>query len=212
MMGAAETMMARPATKDFLFGLATTIEKRTVISSGANCNVCHTDLAAHGYGRRGLETCLLCHSAPGVEDGPKYTYDSWYVRPTSGATMSFRELAHRIHAGNKLSRPYEVNGVFLGTPYPVSYQTVGFPSFVGGVAECTKCHGPGNTAWQEPAPRVHPLAPVPVRTWAAACGSCHDSRAAQTHFFLQTSNGFESCAVCHGRGRELSVEVSHKVR
>ena len=83
---------------------------------------------------------------------------------------------------------------------------------VGGVAECTKCHGPGNTAWQEPAPRVHPLAPVPVRTWAAACGSCHDSATAQTHFFLQTANGAESCAVCHGKDRENSVELSHKAR
>lgn len=205
-------MMAKPATRDFLFGAATTLEKRAVISSGANCNVCHTDLAAHGFGRRGLETCLLCHNAPGAEDGPKFTYASWYVRPTPGVTVDFRTLAHRIHAGKELSQPYETNGVFLGTPYPVSYNKVGFPSFVGGVAECTKCHGPGNTAWQEPAPRAHPLAPVPVRTWAAACGSCHDSATAQTHFFLQTANGAESCAVCHGKDRENSVELSHKAR
>lgn len=205
-------MMAKPATKNFLFGGATTLQPRAVISSGDNCNVCHTDLAAHGFGRRGLDTCLACHSAPGVEDGPKFTFAAWYVRPTPGATMDFRTLAHRIHAGKELSRPYEVNGVFLGTPYPVTYDTVGFPSFKGGVSECTKCHGANNNAWKEPAPRSHPLEPTPVRTWAAVCSSCHDSAAAETHFFVQSYNGGESCSVCHGPGKEFSVELSHKVR
>ena len=205
-------MMTRPATKDFLFGAATTVQKRAVISSGANCNVCHTDLAAHGFGRRGLETCLLCHNAPGLEDGPRYTYAAWYVRPTPGVSMDFRQLAHRIHAGKELTQPYEVNGVFLGVPFSATWDTVGFPSFVGGVSECTKCHGPGNTAWQEPQAQVHPLAPTPTRSWAEVCSSCHDSKAADTHFFAQTHSGAESCGVCHGKGRESSVEVVHKVR
>lgn len=205
-------MMAKPAQKNFLFGAATTVQTRAVISSGDNCNACHSDLAAHGFGRRGLDTCLVCHNAPGVEDGPKYTYAAWYVRPTPGTTMDFRTLAHRIHAGKELSRPYEVNGVFLGTPYPVTYDTVGFPSFKGGVSECTKCHGANNTAWKQPAARSHPLSPTPVRTWAAACSSCHDSVGAETHFFVQSYNGNESCSVCHGPGKEFSVELSHKVR
>ncbi len=205
-------MMARPATKDLLYGAATAIQSRAVISSGANCDTCHTDLAAHGFGRRGLDTCLLCHNAPGVEDGPKYTFASWYVTATPGATMDFRQLVHRIHAGKELTKPYVVNGVFLGTPYPISYENVGFPSFLGGVSECTKCHGAANTAWQEPAPRSHPMAPAPVRTWEVACSSCHDSDAARAHFYVQSALGSESCTVCHGKGREYSVEVSHKVR
>ncbi len=205
-------MMAPPATRDFLYGAATTVETRAVISSGATCNTCHGDLAAHGFGRRGLDTCLLCHNSPGLEDGPKYSYASWYVTGTPGASMDFRSLLHRVHAGKELTKPYVVNGVFLGTPYPVSYETVGFPSFKGGVSECTKCHGATNTAWQEPAARTHPLAPGPVRTWAVTCGSCHDSTDAQTHFLVQSWAGDESCGVCHGKGREYSVAVSHKVR
>jgi len=128
----------------------------------------------------------VCHNSPGLEDAPKYTYSSWYVGPTPGATMDFRQLVHRIHACKELTRPYVVNGVFLGTPYPVTYDTVGFPSFKGGVSECTKCHGANNTAWKQPA--------------------------AEEHFFVQTYNGSESCAVCHGPGREYSVEIVHKVR
>lgn len=205
-------MMAKPAVRDFLFGAATTVQPRAVISSGDTCNTCHTDIAAHGFGRRGLDTCLVCHNAPGLEDGPKYTYSSWYVRPTPGVTMDFRQLLHRVHAGKELSRPYEVNGVFLGTPYPVTYDTVGFPSFKGGVSECTKCHGANNTAWKAPADRSHPLAPTPVRAWASVCSSCHDSKAAETHFFVQSFAGNESCPVCHGPGKEFSVELSHKVR
>ncbi len=205
-------MMAKPAQKNFLFGGATTLQPRAVISSGDTCNTCHTDLAAHGFGRRGLDTCLVCHNVPGVEDAPKYNYSAWYVGPTPGATMDFRTVLHRVHAGKELTRPYEVNGVFLATPYPVTYDTIGFPSFKGGVSECTKCHGATNTAWKEPAPRSHPLATVPVRTWAATCSSCHDSAAAQTHFFVQSYAGQESCSVCHGPGKEFSVELSHKVR
>jgi hypothetical protein len=205
-------MMARPATRDFLYGGATTIQKRAIIASGDTCNACHSDIAAHGFGRRGLDTCLLCHNVPGVEDGPKFTFSSWYVGPTPGVSMDFRSLLHRVHAGRELKQPYVVNGVFLGTPYPVTYETVGFPSFKGGVAECSKCHGAGSTTWQEPVLRSHPMAPMPVRSWAVSCGSCHDSIAAEAHYFVQTYNGNESCAVCHGKGREYSVESSHKVR
>jgi hypothetical protein len=205
-------MMAKPAQRNFLFGAATTLQPRQVISSGDTCNACHSDIAAHGFGRRGLDTCLVCHNAPGVEDGPKFTYSAWFVGATPGATMDFRTLLHRVHAGKELSRPYVVNGVFLGTPYTVTYDTIGFPSFKGGVSECTKCHGATNTAWKQPAPRSHPLSPVSVRTWASVCSSCHDSAAAEAHFFVQTYNGNESCAVCHGPGKEFSVELSHKVR
>jgi predicted CXXCH cytochrome family protein len=205
-------MMAKPAQKNFLFGGATTVEPRKVISSGDTCNACHTDVAAHGFGRRGLDTCLTCHNSSGTEDGPKFTYASWFVGPTPAVSMDFRQLLHRVHAGKELSRPYAVNGVFLGNAYTVTYDSVGFPSFKGGVSECTKCHGPTNTAWKQPAERTHPLAPTPVRTWAVTCGSCHDSAAAEAHFFVQSYNGNESCAVCHGPGRESSVELVHKVR
>ncbi|MEK7412841.1 MAG: hypothetical protein AAB263_05950, partial [Planctomycetota bacterium] len=155
-------MMAKPAQRNFLFGTASTVQPRAVISSGENCNACHNDIAAHGFGRRGLDTCLVCHNSPGVEDGPKFSYSSWFVGATPGATMDFRTVLHRAHAGKELSRPYVVNGVFLGTPYSVTYDTVGFPSFKGGVSECTKCHGATNTAWKQPAARSHPMAPVAV--------------------------------------------------
>ncbi|HLU39327.1 MAG TPA: hypothetical protein VK081_08065, partial [Planctomycetota bacterium] len=54
------------ATADFLFGSATTIERRDVVRT-ENCNQCHQELRAHGGNRTRVEICLLCHTA-GAED------------------------------------------------------------------------------------------------------------------------------------------------
>ena len=50
--------------------------------------------------------------------------------------------------------------------------------------------------------------------FAAACGSCHDSSAAQAHFEQNTAFGLgaESCDVCHGPGRSVDVEEAHADR
>ncbi|HEY5948184.1 MAG TPA: hypothetical protein VIV40_21960, partial [Kofleriaceae bacterium] len=60
-------MMSPPATRTFQFGAATQTVTRDVIASGA-CDRCHGDLQAHGFGRRGYETCELCHTIAGYED------------------------------------------------------------------------------------------------------------------------------------------------
>jgi hypothetical protein len=209
-------MMAPPATMGFLYGAATTLEPRTVIADGESCNRCHGDLAAHGFGRRGYETCMNCHATPGAEDGAKYAFASWYVGPTPGVTMDFRTLLHKAHMGKELANAstYVVNGIFLGAPYPVTYDEVGFPAMNGGTKNCALCHGDGNDAWKAPVDRDHPTAFVaPVREWRAVCGACHDSDDSLAHIEVQTSlAGEESCGVCHGDGADWSVEVVHKVR
>jgi hypothetical protein len=204
--------MSPPATKQFLFGTATVPTPRNKVASGATCNRCHTEVLAHGFGRRGLDTCLLCHTTPGVEDGPKYTYASWYVGPTSGVTMDFRSLLHKVHMGSQLTHAdtYTVNGVFLGTPYPVKVPEVGE---VGGAVRCEGCHGQGNTAWKQPATPSHPMQPTGVQSWQLACSSCHDSDLATVHMTLMTAPaGLESCSVCHGPGRDSAVDVVHVAR
>ncbi|MBI2266749.1 MAG: hypothetical protein HYU64_16570 [Armatimonadetes bacterium] len=207
-------MISPPATKQFLYGSATALTPRTIISSGDYCDTCHGTLQAHGFGRRGLDTCLLCHSIPGTEDGPKYSFSSWYIGPTQGQSVDYRSLLHKAHMGKNLANAgtYVVNGVFLGTPYPVSYEAVGFPAMPGKAKHCDTCHGT-STAWKEPADRSHPTQQgAPLRQWNAVCGSCHDSNAAQAHIALNTSAGTETCFVCHGQGREYDVEVMHKNR
>jgi hypothetical protein len=207
-------MISPPATRTFLFGAATQPVLRDVIAGGA-CDGCHGDLQAHGFGRRGYETCELCHTIPGYEDGQKARFAPWYTGATPGVSMDFRSLLHKVHMGKQLAQAssYEVIGVFLGVPYPVTYDQVGFPSMPGGPMQCTSCHQ-DNTAWRMPAPRVHPAAPMSqTRSWSVACGSCHDAPLAAAHIATQsTPSGAESCAVCHGPGDELSVERAHRAR
>ena len=208
-------MMAPPATSSFLFGAATTLEVRDVVADEQSCNKCHDEIAAHGFGRRGLETCLLCHSSAGAEDAPLYGFNGWYVGATPRVTMDFRTMLHKIHMGKELANgaAYTTNGIFLGTPYPVRYDDIGFPTMPGGVQNCTVCHGAGSTGWIEPAARNHPLATVPpILSWRAACISCHDSAAQLAHAETMTANGVESCSLCHGSGTELAADKVHQGR
>ena len=91
----------------------------------------------------------------------------------------------------------------------------GFPVMPGGTKQCAKCHGDGNTVWTNPPSRNHPSQPKDTRSWLVACSSCHDSDAAKAHMDAQTSpigSGTESCAVCHGVGKEWSVTERHKAQ
>ncbi len=211
--------MIAPATgaqKQFLFGAATTLVSRTIISSAANCDACHNEVMAHGYGRSGLDRCLLCHSIPGTEDGPKYSFNSWYTPPTQGVSMDFRVLLHKVHAGEDLVNPstFTPIGVFLAVPYILDIEDHVFPMWPDGTKNCTKCHGATSTAWKAPATRVHPNATgQPTQAWRVACTSCHDASYVQAHADLMTSaSGVESCPTCHGSGRDQDVAIKHKVR
>lgn len=207
-------MISPPATRTFLFGAATQTVTRDVIDPAA-CNACHGDLQAHGFGRRGYETCEMCHTIPGYEDGQKARFASWYTGFTPGVSMDFRSLIHKVHRGKELAAgsSYEVIGVFLGVPYPVTYDEVGFPRQPGGVANCESCHVANSTAWRLPAERTHPQAPAqPAMAWTITCGSCHDSIAATVHLQTQSFMGREACQTCHGLDDEHAVDRVHLVR
>jgi hypothetical protein len=206
-----------PATVDFLVGSATVLKPVSIIASGAACNGCHTDVFGHGGGRRGVDTCLLCHGSAGTEDRPRYVAAS--APATPGVTVEFRAMLHKIHRGVDLANAatYSVVGFGAGT-YPNNFSVLGFgdiefPAMPEGVKDCRACHG-ASDAWQTPADRSHPTsATAPARSWQAACGSCHDSGAAGAHIDVMTSGlGAESCAVCHDSGRELSTILAHKIR
>lgn len=207
---------ANAADFDFLYGAgATEIEPQNIISSPANCEACHNDINFHGGGRASLTSCLMCHQ-PGSEDRPQYAANA--APPTTGVTIDFRTMLHKIHMGSDLANAstYEVVG-FGPAPdnYAVStFEDVVFPSMPGGVMNCAKCHGAGSDSWIEPKDRTHPTDQVlPTRVWRSVCNACHDSDAATAHIDVQTAaSGVESCEVCHGVDAEFSVELAHKVR
>lgn len=205
-------MISPPTNMDFLFGTATEITTRQVIADEANCNKCHGEILAHGNGRRGLDTCLLCHVSPGIEDAPLYNFNGWYIPQSPATTEDFRTMLHKVHMGKDLANAasYVNNGIFLGVPYPVHVGEIGFPVMNGGTRACTSCHGETNEAWLAPADRDHPNPAVaPTKEWKAACGSCHDSSAATAHIESQSTSQGESCDVCHGPDKEHSVERAH---
>ncbi len=206
------------ATQMFLVGSATSEEHEPIISSAANCYSCHNDLWLHGGGRRGFDTCLLCHGTSGPEDRPRYVAAN--APDTPQLTIEFRNMLHKIHMGEDLTyaSDYKIVG-FGSAAYPDnyglnSYESVVFPAMPGRVMQCTKCHGAESSTWEEPAERNHPTQPgVPTRSWRTVCGSCHDSGAAQAHIDINTSGtGVESCAVCHERGADYDVWLVHKTR
>jgi OmcA/MtrC family decaheme c-type cytochrome len=166
-----------------LFGDATEITEVTRIDPQA-CYGCHNSLQFHGGSRRSVEACLSCHGTAGAEGDPKY------VDPAGGSfgsPVEFRWLAHHLHKDV-------------------------FPAMPGGVQDCAKCHGE-NTAWTEPAPRLHPQQTIETRAWRAACSSCHDTSSALAHIDVNTNaSGAEACAVCHGTGDTLDVRTVHKIK
>ena len=206
-----------PANVDFLVGSATTITPVAIISSGATCERCHSDVYAHGGGRRGVDTCLLCHGSAGTEDRPRYVAAS--APATPGESVEFRVMLHKIHRGSELANAasYAVVG-FGAAAYPnnfsvLDFADVGFPAMPEGVKDCAACHGT-SAAWQSPSDRSHPTAATAAaRSWAVACGTCHDSSAAAAHLDIMTSSlGTESCSICHDSGRDLSTTLVHKLR
>lgn len=201
---------------DFRVGDAAEIEPYALISSGSNCFNCHQELGFHGFGRKGFDSCVVCHGTAGAGDRPQYVAAN--AEETPGVTVNFRTMLHKIHMGEELANAssYTVNG-FGSTAYPnnftaYNYGEILFPALPGGVANCAKCHGESNEAWHEPSDRNHPTEQgAPVRRWAAVCGACHDSTDAQAHISVQTdAQGNESCGVCHGPGKEWEVERLHR--
>jgi OmcA/MtrC family decaheme c-type cytochrome len=202
---------------DFLVGSAASLMPGTIISSKENCNACHDTVYAHGGGREGYKTCILCHGSAGGEDRPRYVAPN--APETASLTIEFREMLHKIHMGEELENAATYNIVgFSSAAYPNNYglnnyAEVVFPAMPDGVKNCEKCHGVGNTSWQVPTDRNHPLQVLPTKSWRVVCGSCHDGSAAEAHIKAQTSpSGVESCSICHGPGEAEDVAIKHKIR
>ncbi|MBK7878281.1 MAG: hypothetical protein IPJ77_21710 [Planctomycetes bacterium] len=201
---------------DVLVGSATEVEPYELISDSTNCYNCHQELSFHGAGRRGFQSCIVCHGTAGSEDRPRYSAGN--APATDDVTISFRTMLHKIHMGEELANASDYTIVGNGSAaYPnnfglSTFDEVLFPTMPGGTRNCFKCHGSDNDAWKTPAERNHPTEQnVPVKRWAVVCGACHDSTDAQAHIEVQTSSGGnESCGVCHGEGKEWSVQKVHK--
>ena len=211
-------VVARAATAEFLVESAGVLEPYDAIETSGSCLECHQDVLFHGGRDRGFDACILCHGAAGAEDLPRSVAAN--APATSGVTVSFRSLLHKIHRGPLLDDPagFVVVGAG-GAPFPDNfevntYENTFFPAQPDATARCSKCHGASNASWQAPATLDHPFEQViPSRPWRVACGACHDSAADLAHVDVHTSPaGLELCGVCHADGSADDVTVAHKAR
>ncbi len=179
----------------------TPLEPRRTIVALENCNACHGKLSLHGDNRNNTDYCVFCHN-------PKATDAE--VRPADqkpDESIDFRTMVHRIHTGAELGREYIIYG-FRSSVH--NYSKVHYPGFRN---NCNGCHV--NDSQQLPLkqnllsvtdPRgfLNPVGPE-----AAACLGCHDNLQAASHALANTSALGESCAACHGDGKQFSVNRVH---
>ncbi|HPP00316.1 MAG: OmcA/MtrC family decaheme c-type cytochrome [Candidatus Omnitrophica bacterium] len=182
------------------------VPRRQVVSL-EKCNACHDQLSLHGSQRNVIDNCVTCHN-PKVSDIGR--------RPEGvggGQSVSFAYMIHKIHAGEELEKDYTVYG-FGNTPH--NYNHVLFPGLLN---KCDMCHVTSVPAL----PLSSDVLPinftdkdgknVRIPPTSAACNSCHDNDSALAHAELNTtSEGIESCAVCHREGRDASIAEAHAVK
>ena len=175
-----------------------------------NCNVCHAVLATHGEARRNAEFCVMCHH-PSNTDVDKRKAAKGPMPPEN---IHYKRLIHRIHTGNDAGEPFIVYGGPPARPGPVDLSDIRFP---GDRRNCVKCHVPGANEPPLPAGLLPTLIPQTdgtvkaIQPITSACIACHTKETAKAHVeTLTASNGQESCVVCHGVGREFSVEKVHR--
>jgi OmcA/MtrC family decaheme c-type cytochrome len=125
-------------------------------------------------------------------------------------TIDFKYMIHRIHYGEEQSTPFIIYGHGGSL---VNFSDVLYPA---NIQDCSKCHvdssydlplQPGvlSTTVKEAGAVVSVNPPT-----TSVCTSCHDTSAAAAHAELMTtSDGVESCAVCHGSGKDFDVATAH---
>lgn len=188
------------------------IAHRTVVRI-ESCNECHGTLATHGGTRRNTDLCVICHNSTQTDEEKRTTAGG----PLPPEPVLFRNLIHRIHTGEDLQNPFIVYGGAPANPQPFNLAAI--DPFPKDRANCALCHEAGTF---NISPALESLLPMMVTERgqvvrqvppvASACTGCHDSDRAQAHASAQTSSqGVETCAICHGPGRPASVSTVHRI-
>jgi OmcA/MtrC family decaheme c-type cytochrome len=185
------------------------VPRRQVVKT-TSCNVCHMKLQLHGENRNNTEFCVMCHNANHTDADKRKTAKG----PMPPENMHYKRLVHRIHTGRNLGESFIVYGGPSAKPVPVDFGGIRFP---GDRRNCLKCHEKGAnelplpdgvlaTAMPQVDGTVKFLTPI-----MSACVGCHTREPAKAHMEAQIATvGRESCVVCHGVGREFSVDKMHR--
>jgi len=193
-------------TMDFPVDGSTVQPRRTVVSLD-KCNGCHTRLALHGENRLSINQCVLCHNPVENDAG---------LRPAAQnppETIDMAYMIHRIHGGKEVSAESGTSYVIYG--YGGSKNDFSGVEYPSPLQVCDQCHVSGS--YNPPLPRTNSVVATPrfptnpTGTTAAACGGCHQTLDAASHFLANTTQLGESCGACHSKSSEFSVNKSHAV-
>jgi len=184
--------------------------RRTVVDRKL-CNQCHLDLgspaafAVHGGIRRNPEYCVMCHN-PNATDEAQRPKDKFPPE-----TIHFKYMIHSLHMGDERDTPTEFFGRSVART-----EEIGFPT-AGAQRNCAKCHVKNSNLLPLPEtalPTTITAGGQVVKTIqpiAAVCTGCHANKQVVGHVQIMTaSNGAETCAICHGPGRDFDVGAVHK--
>ena len=175
---------------------------RRIVVTNETCGTCHGNQKLNFHGARNdLEgQCQVCHNHNMLADSS--------VANPSNATADFKQLIHSLHSAN-----------YAG------FETLNYPSNIGNCAQCHTQDSNGVLTAALPLnSAVQPLAldnGMFTSAATAICSNCHSSDTAKTHMTQQggvfagtqadATAGTESCAVCHGEGKAVAVDVVHPV-
>ena len=203
--------------------------RRTVVEN-QKCFSCHGEFSkgfsVHGNLRNRVEYCALCHNPEQTDAARRRNDPAEVAAGAQTATIDFKVLLHKIHRGEHLmQQPYIVYG-FGAAPLNYTRFDFGEVLYPGDLRDCARCHAE-DTYLLPPFPgsalgtlmtRLDPsdgsqVSEGRVPPISSACTSCHDGDAAWAHAESQTtSEGVESCEVCHGEGRPYAVSLLHSGR
>ena len=192
---------------------ATPVARRMVVDI-AKCDVCHSDLTAHGDNRNdNAQACVACHNPASTDVGMRQTLAAPGIDGLWEQTIDFKHMIHAIHDGSvrgAAGSPFVIYGYggsvnnftdvvypgqlnrcdacHVGTSYyPVNDSVVQATTFITGLSKESP----------NPATVGHPIS---TSANMAVCSACHVDTLALTHM---QQNGGSTAIAKDAEGRTI---------